>query len=175
MVGAAVFVPGKEARWSRPIGSHSAKALNFGWKSDGLSGRLNIGLACSAERGVLVPVSDASFETVAIGDLDGMTADERDALPYGVVGFDADTIVTIYNATEARMSGLDPSTVLGVPFFEAVGQCMNNFMVAQRFEDEAAIDDIIPYVLTLRMRPTKVRLRLLADPDGPHHYILIER
>ncbi len=122
-----------------------------------------------------MPVSEASFETVAISDLDGMTADERDALPYGVVGFDADTIVKIYNATEARMSGLDPSTVFGVPFFDAVGQCMNNFMVAQRFEDEAELDDIIHYVLTLRMRPTKVRLRLLANQDVSHRYILIER
>ena len=122
-----------------------------------------------------MPVSEASFETVAISDLDGMTADERDALPYGVVGFDADTIVKIYNATEARMSGLDPSTVVDVPFFDAVGQCMNNFMVAQRFEDEAELDDIIPYVLTLRMRPTKVRLRLLANQDVSHRYILIER
>lgn len=122
-----------------------------------------------------MPVSETSFETVAISDLDGMTADKRDALPYGVVGFDADTIVKIYNATEARMSGLDPSTVFGGPFFDAVGQCMNNFMVAQRFEDETEIDDIIPYVLTLRMRPTKVRLRLLSSQDVPHRYILIER
>jgi hypothetical protein len=65
--------------------------------------------------------------------------------------------------------------VVGVPFFDAVGQCMNNFLVAQRFEDEPSIDDIVPYVLTLRMRPTKVRLRLLADPKTPCRYILIER
>jgi hypothetical protein len=73
------------------------------------------------------------------------------------------------------MSGLDPSTVVGVPFFDAVAQCMNNFMVAQRFEDEPRIDDIVPFVLTLRMRPTKVRLRLLAEPAAPRRYILIER
>lgn len=120
-------------------------------------------------------VSEASFETVAISGLDAMTVEERDAVTYGVVGFDADTIVKIYNASEARMSGLDPSTVFGVPFFEAVGQCMNNFMVAQRFEDEAELDNIIPYILTLRMRPAKVRLRLLASRDVPHRYILIER
>ncbi|WP_244655374.1 phosphonate transporter [Sphingomonas sp. CFBP 13603] len=104
-----------------------------------------------------------------------MSVDERDALPFGVVGFETDTIVQSYNATEARMSGLDPATVIGVPFFDAVAQCMNNFMVAQRFEDEPEIDDIIPYVLTLRMRPTRVRLRLLAAPGTPRRYILIER
>ena len=73
------------------------------------------------------------------------------------------------------MSGLDPSAVMGVPFFEAVALCMNNFLVAQRFEDEPELDAIVPYVLTLRMRPTKVRLRLLASASIPRRYVLIER
>lgn len=124
---------------------------------------------------MVVSVKEASFEAVGLNDLETMSVDERDALPFGVVGFGADTIVQSYNATEARMSGLDPATVMGVPFFDAVGQCMNNFMVAQRFEDESEIDDIMPYVLTLRMRPTKVRLRLLAASGMPRRYILIER
>ena len=116
-----------------------------------------------------------SFDNVALPELDTMRVEDRDALPFGVVGFEADTLVQVYNATEARMSGLDPATVMGVPFFDAVAQCMNNFMVAQRFEDEPEIDDIIPYVLTLRMRPTRVRLRLLASPAISQRYILIER
>lgn len=120
-------------------------------------------------------VEETAFEGVALSDLEAMSVDELDASPFGIVGFGADTVVQTYNATEARMSGLDPSTVIGVPFFDAVAQCMNNFMVAQRFEDEPRIDDIVPYVLTLRMRPTKVRLRLLAEPGAPRRYILIER
>ncbi|MEG8028252.1 phosphonate transporter [Sphingomonas aerolata] len=116
-----------------------------------------------------------SFDNVALPELDTMRVEDRDALPFGVVGFEADTLVQVYNATEARMSGLDPATVMGVPFFDAVAQCMNNFMVAQRFEDEPEIDDIVPYVLTLRMRPTRVRLRLLATPGIARRYILIER
>jgi photoactive yellow protein len=116
-----------------------------------------------------------SFDNVALPELDTMRVEDRDTLPFGVVGFKADTLVQVYNATEARMSGLDPATVMGVPFFDAVAQCMNNFMVAQRFEDEPEIDDIVPYVLTLRMRPTRVRLRLLATPGIARRYILIER
>ena len=122
-----------------------------------------------------MPTQEADFEGVTIEQLDGMDQPSRDALPFGVVGLGADTIVQSYNATEARMSGLDPATVMGVPFFDAVAQCMNNFMVAQRFEDEPEIDDIVPYVLTLRMRPTRVRLRLLAAPGIARRYILIER
>jgi hypothetical protein len=56
---------------------------------------------------------------------------------------------------------------------------MNNFMVAQRFEDALAdgtlLDDTIDYVLTLRMRPVKVALRLLASPAGSHRYVLVQR
>ena len=120
-------------------------------------------------------LKSANFETVGLYDLEVMSIADRDALPFGAVGFTADTIVQVYNATEARMSGLDPATVIGVPFFDAVAQCMNNFLVAQRFEDEPELDDIVPFVLTLRMRPTKVRLRLLAMAETSLRYVLIER
>jgi len=122
-----------------------------------------------------VAQEEQGFDSITAVDLATMDDAERDALPYGVVGLDPDTTVRTYNATEARMSGLDPATVVGVPFFDAVAQCMNNFLVAQRFEDEAVLDETIPYVLTLRMRPTKVRLRLLKTPDTALSYILIER
>ena len=56
---------------------------------------------------------------------------------------------------------------------------MNNFMVAQRFDDAAAngsaLDVTIDYVLTLRMRPTKVALRLLALPGQAMRYVLVHR
>lgn len=116
-----------------------------------------------------------TFEDVEITALTSMTPGQLDDLPFGVVGLDAEGLVERYNATEARMAGLDPETVLGVSFFDDVGQCMNNFMVAQRFEDEIELDEIIPYVLTLRMRPTRVRLRMLATPSEALNFILIER
>jgi len=56
---------------------------------------------------------------------------------------------------------------------------MNNFMVAQRFDDAAAagqaLDATIDYVLTLRMRPVKVRLRLLAGTGDSMRFVLVER
>jgi photoactive yellow protein len=83
---------------------------------------------------------------------------------------------TAWNPTAA---GLSASRVLGQPLFTNVAPCMNNFMVAQRFEDAedegAALDDTIDYVLTLRMRPVKVKLRLLAAPGGDMRYVLVQR
>ena len=120
-------------------------------------------------------IVSVAFETITLHELEALGATGRDELPFGVVGFDASTVVETYNSTEARMSGLDPAGVVGVRFFDVVGQCMNNFMVAQRFEDEPELDAVLPYVLTLRMRPTRVRLRLLAAARAPRRYVLIER
>ena len=123
----------------------------------------------------MTTVASLIFEDITLASLAGMQPAGCDALPFGVVGLQRDGLVGIYNATEARLAGLDAEAVIGTPFFEAVAQCMNNFMVAQRFEDESELDEIIPYVLTLRMRPTRVRLRLIASPAATLNYILIER
>ena len=107
------------------------------------------------------------------------SAEALDSLDFGVIGFDAETIVQQYNAFESRAAGLSPQRVLGQPLFTLVAPCMNNFMVAQRFEDAAqtgaALDETIDYVLTLRMRPIKVKLRLLAGAAPGMRYVLVQR
>lgn len=104
---------------------------------------------------------------------------EVDAYNFGVIGFDAATVVRRYSAFESKMSGLTVSRVVGHPLFTIVAPCMNNFLVAQRFEDAAALgtelDEVLDYVLTLRMRPLKVKLRLLAGAGSDLRYVLIHR
>lgn len=116
-----------------------------------------------------------SFEAIPLDTLLTLEADQLDSLPYGVVGLSTEGIVEIYNATEAKLAGLQSDGVIGTHYFAVTAQCMNNFMVAQRFEDEAEIDAIIDYVLTLRMRPTPVQLRLLKAPRVDRRYILVQR
>lgn len=105
--------------------------------------------------------------------------DECDELEFGLIGFDDGTVVRAYNRTESEFAGLSPGRVLGQPLFTSVAPCMNNFMVAQRFEDAASarqtLDVTIDYVLTLRMRPVKVQLRLLAVPGAALRYVLVRR
>ena len=107
------------------------------------------------------------------------TLDDRelDAVDFGIIGFDADTIVRRYNTTESTLAGLPRENVLGQPLFTVVAPCMNNFMVAQRFEDAVGtgLDATIDYVLTLRMKPVKVKLRLLASPALPLRHVLVNR
>ena len=100
-------------------------------------------------------------------------------LDFGVIGFDQEGIVRRYNSFESKAAGLMPARVLGQALFTVVAPCMNNFLVAQRFEDARAegvlLDATIAYVLTLRMRPVKVSLRLLAAVVGSHRYVLVQR
>jgi len=102
-----------------------------------------------------------------------------DTLEFGVIVFGADTVVCDYNALESKMAGLSKDRVIGLPLFTVVAPCMNNFMVAQRFEDATAagqaLDFTLDYVLTLRMRPVKVQLRLLADPGAERRFVLVNR
>ena len=104
-----------------------------------------------------------------------MESARLDRLPFGVVGLSPEGMVEVYNQTEARLAGLNRNDVLGTSFFLSVAQCMNNFFVAQRFEDEDEIDAVVAYVLTFKMRPTPVRLRLLKRPGHPRRYLLIQR
>lgn len=128
----------------------------------------------------MMTIAQLRFEQSGIAPLlDRLTADELDRLDFGVIGFDAATRVGLYNAFESKAAGLRAENVLGRLLFKVVAPCMDNFMVAQRFEDAATsaseLDAVISYVLTLRMRPTKVRLRLLASPASSWRYVLVER
>lgn len=120
-------------------------------------------------------LASLKFSDISISDLVRLSEQEVDTLPFGVVGLSPASIVEVYNRTESRLAGLAAESVLGESYFSGIAQCMNNYMVAQRFEDEAELDVVLDYVLTLRMRPTPVRLRLLKSASEPRRYVLIER
>ena len=126
-----------------------------------------------------LPAHHAFAQPELLPLLTSASPEALDSLDFGLIGFDADGMVRQYNAFESRAAGLSPQRVLGQSLFTHVAPCMNNFMVAQRFEDAAdagtALDDTIDYVLTLRMRPVKVKLRLLSDPAQSMRYVLIQR
>lgn len=109
--------------------------------------------------------------------LAGLDAEGLDHLPFGVIGFDAAGLVKVYNAPESRFSGLRPERVVGRHVFVEVAQCMNNYLVAQRFDDAAdtgmPLDATIDYVLTWRMAPTSVRLRMLCAPASALRYLVL--
>lgn len=113
-----------------------------------------------------------ALQTLTQADAAGL-----DRLACGVIGFDHAGLIRRYNTCESRFSTLLPAEVLGRPLFTEVAQCMNNYLVSQRFDDAlatgTALDVTLDYVLTWRMRPTAVQLRLLWQPGAPLRYLML--
>lgn len=97
-----------------------------------------------------------------------------DDLSFGLVTMDRAGTVVWYNTHESEQTGFAADRVVKMKFFESVGPCMNNFMVAQRFQDEPDLDATIDYVFTLQMEPTPVRLRLLARAGSQRQYLAVD-
>jgi photoactive yellow protein len=128
-------------------------------------------------------LTDPTFDTSDLhAQLEALDEAGLNRLSYGVIGFDAGGLICRYNTWESQATGLDPTRVLGQPLFTVIAQCMNNYLVAQRFEDaiaqDLALDAVVDYVLTWKVRPVPVQLRLLAPagaPDSSARYVVIRR
>ncbi len=114
-----------------------------------------------------------------LATLHALDDSQLDQLDFGVIAFDEDIVVKRYNLHESQATGIKAERIIGSQLFTEVAQCMNNYLVAQRFMDarEAAspLDETIDFVLTWRMRPTPVKLRLLSTPGIPMQYLLLKR
>lgn len=115
----------------------------------------------------------------ALHILHACTAEALDTTRFGVIAFDAGGIIRRYNRHEEEVTGLKRERVMGCHVFTDIAQCMNNYLVAQKYEDAAtanrALDEIMDFVLTWRMKPTPVALRLLRAPDVELQYLLLKR
>lgn len=123
-------------------------------------------------------MSTTAFEQQGLREaLNALDDGQLDDLPFGVIGFGRDGIVVRYNRFESEVTGLAIDYVKGKHLFTQIAQCMNNFMVAQRFEDawttSHSLDDTIDYVLTWRMKPTKVKLRMLWTEHDKYAYVVL--
>ncbi len=121
----------------------------------------------SPELDFLYPALLATLESCSDQDLD--------ALDFGVIAFSPEGLVTRYNLAESRGAGFTRERVIGRHLFVDVAPCMNNFLVAQRFEDDAELDVELDYTFTFRVRPTPVRLRLLKSQRCKTRYVLVLR
>ncbi len=100
-------------------------------------------------------------------ELEDAHADDLNRAPFGVVEFDTQGTILFYNQYEAELAGISSEHALGKNFFTEIAPCINNFMVATRYESAAAanqnLDETIDYVFTYKLKPTKVTLRMLRQ------------
>jgi photoactive yellow protein len=118
-------------------------------------------------------------DTTVLVNLHALDENQLDQLDFGVVAFDQGSVVKRYNLYEIQATGLKRERVIGNPFFTDIAQCMNNYLVAQKYLDASdtgqPLDQTLGFVLTWRMRPTPATLRLLSSPDIPLQYLLLKR
>lgn len=62
---------------------------------------------------------------VPVATLDALSADEADALPYGLIRIDDADRVIAFNRAEARLAKLPKERVIGRSFFAEVAPCTN--------------------------------------------------
>ncbi|MCG8572830.1 MAG: PAS domain-containing protein, partial [Spirochaetes bacterium] len=103
------------------------------------------------------------------------TLKQQDGMDFGIIGLDKEMKVVLYNQTETQCSGLSKEMVLNKHFFIEVAPCLNNYLVALKFEQQENLDEILDYILSFRMDPTYVKLRLLKKANQSISYILVER
>ncbi len=106
--------------------------------------------------------------------LNSATPNQLDQLPFGVIRMDTGGLVVDYNTFESALSGLSADRVVGRRFFEQIAPCTNNYLVSERFS-ENTLDHQLDYVFTYRMKPTRVRLRLLKSPTSAYQYVLVQK
>ncbi len=98
-----------------------------------------------------------------------------DELEFGLIGMQLDGTVVIYNRLESEFSGIKAQRIMGLNFFTDVAPCTNNYLISGRFETEPELDETIDYVFTLKMRPTRVQLRLLKAEPSQHQFLVVRR
>jgi photoactive yellow protein len=70
-----------------------------------------------------LPGPEVEPESKLTSEIDGLTDDEIDGLPFGAIQLDTDGKILKYNMYEAGMAGLDRGSVIGKNFFSEVAPC----------------------------------------------------
>lgn len=133
--------------------------------------------AQSAQMSVPSSKSPQSIDLLALG---GMTSEELDVLPFGVIGLDRAGVIHSYNLAEARFARLDRAQVLGKSFFDKVAPCTATPEFQGRFlefvrEGNRAPSLKFPYTFDFRFGAQEVEVELIRGRSANECFICINR
>lgn len=114
------------------------------------------------------------FDLTLLTRLEEAAVEDFDLLDFGLITINRESVVIGYNTYESKRAGLARDRVIGRDLFLDVAPCTNNYLVAERYWSQDSLDEQLDYVFTFRMRPTPVRLRLLASPGSERKYLAIQ-
>lgn len=111
-------------------------------------------------------------------NVDDMSTEELNELPFGAIQLSPDGKVLSYNAMEADISGRSPDAVIGKDFFTQVAPCTNVQEFAGRFREGVKNGDlnaIFPYLFDFQMKPTRVWVRLFYSDKTHTAWVFVTR
>lgn len=111
-------------------------------------------------------------------DLDKLSRQELDQLPFGVIKVDADGLVREYNKAEGEIVNRNPTDTYGKNFFFEVAPCTSMEDFWGRFRDgvqQGRLDTEFDYIFDYRMYPTDVRVKMRASSESKRYWILVKR
>lgn len=103
------------------------------------------------------------IEDSILNNLDQLTYEQLENLPFGVIELDDNGIVKFFNNTESSNTGVSKSDAQGKNFFTEVAPCTNNFIFKGSFKNGVENNDmnlLFPYTFTYKMKPTHVKIHL---------------
>ena len=111
---------------------------------------------------VAPPLSGPAVSVVP-DDLDAMTPEELDMLPYGMIQLDAGGRILKYNAVESRLASLSKEQAIGKAFFTEIAPCTKVQAFYGRFREgviRESLDATFQFHFAFKQQPRDVTVRL---------------
>ncbi len=108
--------------------------------------------------------------------IDRMSAEELDSLPFGAIRLDKNGTILNFNMTESKLTGRDPKRVIGRNFFTEVAPCTNVQEFAGRFREGVGKGDlhiIFPYRFDFQMAPRDVTVTLFYSKQTGTAWVFV--
>ncbi len=120
-----------------------------------------------------VDVGGALHERLA-----SMSPVELDLIDEGVIGFDDDCRVTVYNRAESSFAGVARVDAIGKHLFGELAPCTNNRLIYGRVSAGLArgqLDFATDYTFSYRMKPTNVHLHFFRDGLSGTNWLIVRQ
>ncbi len=111
-------------------------------------------------------------------NLPTMKQSQMDMLDFGCIKLDDEGRILNYNRWQGEFAGVDPQEALRKNFFRELAPCTNNRLVFGRFKQgvtDGALDVVVSYAFTYKMRPTLVKVHLYRDQATRTNWVLVRR
>lgn len=121
------------------------------------------------------PTSEAAKEAL-LHAADGMTAEELDGLPYGMIQLDATGRILKYNAVESRLASLSQAETIGKQFFTEVAPCTKVQEFHGRFREgvvRESLDTTFQFHFAFKQHPRDVTVRLFYSKRTRSVWVMI--